>query len=129
MLLGTYKPSLIGKRRIALPGKIGKEIEGKKVVLTTGFEECILGFGEKSWEKVTAADLSRPLSDSEGRELRRKMFAGAAVVDLGVQGRFVIPETMAKYAGIKKGVVLIGAGDHFEIWSEDKWETYSKKIK
>lgn len=127
MLLGTYKPNLIGKNRLALPVRLRKEIKGSRLVLATGFEKCILGFEEKKWEEVTAPDLSRPLSDSEGRDLRRKMFAGAAVVELGVQGRFVIPEAMAKYAGIKEKVVLIGAGDHFEIWEEARWQNYLKK--
>ena len=95
--------------------------------MTIGFEKCILGFEEKKWEEVTAADLARPISDSEGRELRRKMFAEATVVDLGVQGRFVIPEVMAKYAGIKDEVNLIGAGDHFEIWEPVSWQKYKEK--
>lgn len=128
MLLGTYKPKLIGERRITLPGKIRKEIKGKKIVLAVGFEKCILGFEEKKWEEVTASDLSRPLSDAEGRNLRRKMFAGAAVVELGAQGRFVVPKSMAKYAGIKEEVMLIGAGDHFEIWEEGEWQNYLGKI-
>ena len=127
MILGTYKPKLIGERRIALPRKIRKEIKGKRIVMTIGFEKCILGFEEKKWEEVTASDLARPLSDSEGRELRRKMFAEATVVDLGVQGRFVIPEVMAKYAGIKDEVNLIGAGDHFEIWEPVSWQKYKEK--
>lgn len=128
MLLGTYTPTLIGERRITLPGKIRKELKGKKIVLTIGFDQCILGFEEKKWAEVTAVDLSRPLSDTEGRELRRKMFAEAAVVELGVNGRFVIPETMVNYAGIENQVVLIGAGDHFEIWGKKHWQTYQKQI-
>lgn len=128
MFLGTYKPKLIDERRIALPGKIRKEIKGKRIVLAIGFEKCILGFEEKKWEEVTAADLSRPLSDSEGRDLRRRMFMGATVIELGAQGRFVIPQMMANYGGIKKEITLIGAGDHFEIWDQKKWETYRTQL-
>ena len=69
MLLGTYEPNLIGKNRLALPTKLRKEISGSRVVLAIGFDECILGFEERKWEQVTASDLARPLSDSEGREL------------------------------------------------------------
>ena len=36
---------------------------------------------------------------------------------------------MAKYAGVKNKLVLIGAGDHFEIWAKEKWEAYFEKIK
>lgn len=128
MFLGTYKPKLIGKRRIALPGKIRKEAGGKKVVLTIGFEKCVFGFDEKGWEKIVEPELSRPLfSDGESRDLRRKMCAEAMVVKLGAQGRFVIPERMAKYAGIGKVITLIGAGDHFEIWAKENWESYLRK--
>ncbi|MFC1727661.1 division/cell wall cluster transcriptional repressor MraZ [Patescibacteria group bacterium] len=128
MLLGTYRPNLISKNRLALPMKLRKEVTGKRLVLAIGFDKCILGFEEKKWQEVTASDLSRPISDPEGRDLRRKMFSGATVIELGVQGRFVIPDVMAEYAQINKKVVLVGAGDHFEIWDEGKWQAYSKKL-
>ncbi|MGB9911179.1 MAG: division/cell wall cluster transcriptional repressor MraZ [Microgenomates group bacterium] len=127
MLLGTYQPSLIGKNRLVLPGKIRKEIKGKKIVLSVGLDECIFGFEEKVWEQVTAVDLSRPISDEEGRKLRRQLCMNAEVINLDSQGRFVIPEKMMEYAGIKEEIVLIGAGDHFEIWDKKKWENYRGK--
>jgi len=128
MLLGTYQPTLIGKNRLVLPTKLRKEIKGNKVVLSIGLEECIFGFEEKEWEKVTAADLARPISDAEGRMMRRRLCMNAEVVKLDSQGRFVIPEKMVKYAGVKNEVVLIGAGDHFEIWNKDNWGEYQKKL-
>lgn len=130
MFLGTYEPNLIGKGRIALPKKIREQLESNKIVLTVGFEKCIYGFEEKSWEEITRPELSRPLfSDSEGRDLRRKMCVKAMVIQLGAQGRIVIPEGMMKYAGIQDQLTLIGAGDHFEIWDSQEWEAYSEKIK
>ena len=128
MFLGTYQPNLIGKGRISLPKKIRNELKSKRMVLAIGFEDCILGFEEKKWEEVTAADLARPLSAPLGRELRRKMCMNAIVISLDSQGRFVIPDAMTKYAGIKEDLTLIGAGDHFEIWSQDHWDKYRQKL-
>jgi MraZ protein len=128
MLLGTYKPTLIGKNRIALPVKLRKEITGKELVLAIGFDDCIFGFEEKKWVEVTTADLSRPISDEEGRNLRRKMCTNAEKITLDSQGRFVIPETMMRYASVKDNLTLIGAGDHFEIWNQDIWAEYQKKL-
>jgi len=129
MFLGTYHPKLIGKGRIALPQKVRKEVKGKKIVLTVGFERCIFGFNEKEWEEIVRPELSRPLfSDTEGRNLRRKMCMEAMVIELGAQGRFVIPERMIEYASIKNHLILIGAGDHFEIWEEGEWQNYLGKI-
>lgn len=128
MLLGTYRPTLIGKNRIALPMKLRKEIAGKELVLAIGFDDCILGFEEKKWAEVTAADLSRPLTDKNGRNLRRKMCTNAEKIILDSQSRFVIPEIMMKYAGIKDELTIIGAGDHFEIWETSKWQEISDKF-
>ena len=129
MFLGTYHPKFIGERRLALPGKVRNEVKGQKIVLTIGFERCIFGFNEKDWEKIVKPELLRPLfSDPEGRDLRRKMCMSAMVVDLGAQGRFVIPEEMMAYAGIKDDLVLVGAGDHFEIWEKARWQTYLNKL-
>lgn len=124
MLLGTYQPNLIGKNRLALPVKLRREIKGNRLVLAVGFEECILGFEEKKWQEATAADLGRPLSDHEGREIRRKMFSQAEVVELDSQGRFVVPENLVPGRELKREIIVIGAGDHFEIWDKMQWEEY-----
>ncbi len=109
MFLGTYKPNLMEKGRVALPKKIRNELSCERMVLTIGFEECIFGFREKDWGDITQEELSRPLfSDRQGRDLRRKMCATATVIDLDAQGRFILPENMKKYAGINEQVVIIG---------------------
>lgn len=129
MLLGTYQPNLIGKNRFGLPVKLRREIKGNRLVLALGFEECILGFEEKKWQEATAADLGRPLSDKEGREIRRKMFSQAEVVELDRQGRFVVPENLVTGRELKEEIVVIGAGDHFEIWNKRRWEEYRSSMK
>ena len=102
MFLGTYEPNLMEKGRIALPKKIRNSLGGDRVVLTVGFDNCIFGFTEKSWEEITKSELARPLfSDMEGRDLRRKMYSGAVNIELDAQGRFVLPQEMSAYAGIK----------------------------
>ena len=131
MFLGTYEAKLIGKNRLAMPSKIRDEIRGERIVLTIGLEECIFGFREKDWEEVVRPELTRPFfSDPESRNLRRKMSYNAQIIDLTTLGRFVMPETMAKYAGVnKEKVTIIGAADHFEIWDSQKWQEYAKNLK
>ena len=129
MLLGTYEPTLIGKNRLALPKKLRKEISGDRLVLSVGFEDCVLGFEEKKWEEVTSTDLATPLSDKKGRDLRRKMFSQAEVVELDGQGRIVVPESLISGHEFKGEIVVAGCGDHFEIWSKQKWEEYRARMK
>jgi MraZ protein len=129
MFLGTYRPKLISERRIALPKKVRREIKSNKIVLTVGFEKCIFGFDYQDWQQIVKPELERPLfSDLEGRNLRRKMCVEAMEIKLGAQGRVVIPKRMMKYAEVKQDLILIGTGDHFEIWNRKTWENYLKKI-
>lgn len=117
------------KGRIALPKKIRNELAGERVILTVGFEKCIFGFNERSWEEIVKPEMERPLfSDVEGRNLRRKMCMEATVISLDAQGRFVIPEVMLEYAGIRNDLVIVGAGDHFEIWDYKQWELYRQGL-
>ncbi len=94
------------------------------------FYAFIFGFRENDWAQAVAPELSRPFfSDEKGRDLRRKIGANALVVDLDSQGRFVMPENMALFAGITSGgVTLIGAGDHFEIWNANAWEKCRQQL-
>jgi MraZ protein len=56
------------------------------------------------------------------------MFSGASETNIDSQGRIVIPGNLKDYAKIDKKAVVIGAGDHIEIWDFDTWEDYSQRI-
>lgn len=129
MFLGTYQHNLMDQGRLALPKKIRNELTGEKVILTVGFEQCILGFDEKKWEDTTKVELEKPLfTDRKTRDLQRKIFAEAESVQLDDQGRFVIPRFMTDKVGIKNKILIIGVGNHFEIWEKEIWDNYQKSI-
>ena len=128
MFLGSWEPSFdLKSRRIALPKKIRDYLATSELILSYGFEACIFGFDTKSWEKESAKQLAGTLSDPSSRDIRRFFFSAAKPVLLDDQGRFVIPFDLFEYAQIKKPII-IGAGDHFEIWDEANWQDYKKKL-
>lgn len=122
MFLGTYQTLFSGKGRVILPKKFRAELKGLEIVLTRGLDGCIWGFDKKNWEKEARAQLETPITDKKGRDLRRLIFSGTEIAELDSQGRFIIPMALLSYAGINKGVVMIGAGDHIEIWDPNGWE-------
>lgn len=128
MFLGSFRPSFSGKARIVLPKKLREEIEGNRVVLTRGFENCLFGFAKSQWEEQTRRHLESPITDPKARRLRRYFFSQAQVVEFDEQGRFVIPQELWQLFPIEGEPVLVGAGDHFEIWNEKDWEEEAKKI-
>lgn len=125
MFLGTFAPALASTGQLALPAKLRNALGSDRAVITTGFDKSIYGFSLSDWQKMAELELAKPLSTDEGRRIRHQMFASAIEVDLDEQGRFVLPENLRKFAGIKNKVVVIGAGDHFEIWDRDEWTNLS----
>ena len=128
MFLGTFEPKLLANGQMSLPVKIRGALGQDRAIITTGFDKCIYGFSIEDWQRITAGELQKPLSTIEGRQVRQRMFAAAVEVDFDTQGRFVIPEILKKYAGIKENLVVIGAGDHFEMWDQQEWKKYSAQI-
>lgn len=130
--LGEFRHNLTEKNRLSLPKRIRVEIDSVEVVLTRGFEFCIVGYDLLRWDEMAKQPLSIPTFEREGRELRRKLFSSASIVELDGQGRLVIPETHLAWAKLKgkvgEEVVIIGAGDHFEIWESDEWMKESDKL-
>ncbi len=128
MFLGSYTPSFDPKsRRIALPKKIRDYLATSEIVLSLGFEKCIFGFDTPRWAKESAKQLEQSLADRSSRYLRRLFFSGAELIKLDDQGRFVIPLNLREYAQIARPVI-IGAGDHFEIWESSRWLRQRTKL-
>lgn len=126
LFLGEYDHALDDRGRVTLPRKIRQEIEEREVVLAKGFDPCIFGFDKGSWEKEAAKHLESPVTDEKARNLRRYLFAGAEKVEVDKLGRILLPALLKEYASIVREVVVIGAGDHFEIWDKSQWERYEK---
>jgi len=129
MFLGEYQTKFSGQGRIILPKKFRKELLGvKEIVLSRGYEGCIWGYSVTDFEKVAERQLAISPTEEGARSIRRYLFSGAEETILDEQGRFVIPKNLIEYAGLAEEVVLIGTGDHFEIWNPEKWVEMINKI-
>ncbi len=126
MFLGSYEPSFdLNLRRIALPKKIRDYLATSEIILSYGFEKCIFGFDTEAWQQESQKQLEVSLSERSGRDIRRFFFSSAVIIKLDDQGRLVIPSDHVHYAEITKPII-IGAGDHFEIWNEAHWQELQK---
>jgi MraZ protein len=43
-------------------------------------------------------------------------------VDLDASGRVTLPPPLLTHAGIEKEVVVVGVGDHLEVWARRRWQ-------
>jgi len=132
IFLGIYEPNITEGLRIALPKKIRTIFKNSQTcIFTKGFEECILGYKKDIWIKNNQDIFTSKESSKKNRMLKRYTYAFASEIKLDAQGRTAIPKNLAEYAGIKEKekVIVIGAGDHFEIWNINKWKIINKQIK
>jgi len=128
MFLGEYQPNLTDGSRLALPKKLREQILGDEVVLSRGFEKCIFVYDKQDWLNESLKQIDNPITDSKTRDLRRYMFAGATDSKIDSQGRIVIPANLQSYATLQKGITVIGAGDHIEIWDTESWNQYFENV-
>lgn len=126
VFIGEYIVSFSAPGRIVLPKKIRELLDNTMFILSKGFNFCLAGYSRQDWEQRTHELLNVSLLDNQELEKRRFLFSSAAYVEVDDQGRFVITKNLLEHAGLEKQVVIIGAGDHFEIWNPKKWEDYQK---
>lgn len=130
MFLGEYHHTLDDRGRVSLPKKMRAILEGNRLILMRGFEQCILGYRRDTWEKDAAKQMeASTITDPGGRAMRRYLFSGAEELEVDRVGRVLLPGLLKTYAGIQSSVAIIGAGDHFEIWDEQSWKTYLTNLK
>lgn len=128
MLIGEYVNKVGEKNRIALPKKF-REILGNEVIVTRGYEDCIIVVNKAQWRKLLDVFGDKPFTNSPVRDTRRFLIGGASEVGMDKQGRFVLPTTLKEFAGIKKEVVFLGLVDWVEIWDREEWKKRMQMIK
>jgi len=126
MFIGEYKHTIDNKKRLAIPSKFRKELEGKAVI-TRGLDSCLVIYPLKEWEKMAKKLENLPTSQIEARNFARIMLSGASEVELDKLGRILVPDFLKNYAFLKKNAAILGLSNRIEIWDEEKWEEYRQK--
>lgn len=123
MYIGEYNHSIDEKKRLSLPAKFRKEL-GKTVIVTRGFDNCLVVYSQKKWEQVTEELKKISSNRAEGRMFSRFVLGGAVEAELDKLGRVLVPDYLKQYAGLKKDVVVCGLSDKLEIWDIERWQGY-----
>lgn len=123
LLSGEYSHSLDAKGRIILPAKLREEI-GDSFYVTKGFENCLAVYSSGEFENLSASINALPGNMREARRLQRIIISGAHSCEADKQGRFVIPPQLREFASLDKDVVIVGNGNHAEIWNTEAWNEY-----
>ncbi|MCA9365382.1 division/cell wall cluster transcriptional repressor MraZ, partial [Candidatus Kaiserbacteria bacterium] len=115
------------KKRLSLPSKWRKEL-GKKLVVTRGLDNCLFVYPQKEWQTITKKVGSLPLGQADTRSFNRFFLSGAVEVEVDSVGRILVPDFLKEFARLDSKVVLAGIHDRVEIWDENIWDEYKRKI-
>ena len=125
MLLGEYELRIDHKGRVAIPVRFRETFRGG-LVLSRGFDKCLIAYTTLEWAKVAEKLVALPLTQLNPRRISRFTFSGAFDLELDRQGRVIIPLTLRQYAEINDEVIVVGAYSHLQIWSKELWTAEKK---
>jgi MraZ protein len=119
---GHYEHSLDAKNRLSIPAKFRASFSGG-LVLAKDVDPCIAAWTPEVHEQTVAGALSElnPLGRKR-KQLQRFYQSNAFDLELDSAGRVTLPGQLIGHAGIEKDVMVVGVGDHLEIWDESRWQ-------
>jgi MraZ protein len=127
MVLGQYDGKISEKHQVALPKKFRQEL-GDRLIITKGFENCLIVVAEENWKTLLEGTEGKPFTNKNTRELQRFLLGNATYIELDTKGRFVLPEFLRNFAGIKNDVIFAGIQRFVEIWDKAQWEEHQKEL-
>ncbi len=127
MLIGEYNHNVDAKGRIIMPSKLRSGV-GNSFVATKGLDGCVFIFSLKEWKKFEEKLRTLPISNKDARTFTRFFLAGAFECELDKQGRFLLSETLKKFAKLDKELIIVGMDTRVEVWDKSTWEEKVESI-
>ncbi len=116
VFLGTSEHALDDKLRLVLP-KIYREVFGTSVYVTRGFGKGYLSlYTEEVFTSLSASLYQKSPFDREAQSMKRVFFSNSCALKVDSIGRVTLPKSLMEKMEIGRQVVLVGTGDHMEIW-------------
>ena len=131
MYRGATILSLDGKSRFAVPTKYREHLlieSNGAMVLTAHPHGCLLLYPKEAWTPIQSKIMQLSSFEKKSSGLQRLLvgYAEDSIVDGA--GRLLISQALRDFAEIKKTIMFVGQGTHFEIWNQELWNQEISKI-
>ncbi|MFN8471965.1 MAG: division/cell wall cluster transcriptional repressor MraZ [Anaerolineae bacterium] len=121
MFYGEFLQDVDARGRLVIPQAFRADL-ANGLVITRGLDGCLLVYPASRWDEVADAVSRLPLTRSVARAFVRLLLGGASPQTLDTQGRFTLPVPLRRYARLDSSAVIVGTGDHIEIWGDTAWD-------
>ena len=120
---GVASVSLDGKGRLVVPARYRELLaqSSDRLVVTADPMKCLMLYPLVEWMPIRAK--LRGLSDLNlrTRSLKQVMLGYAQEFEFDSAGRILLSPDQRDFAGLDKGVKLVGQGNRIEIWDAARW--------
>lgn len=123
MFFGEFRHNMDAKGRMSIPAKMRNQC-GEVVYVTRGHEGCLDVYNEEGWNKFYGELSQLSTKKRKARQYLRIVNAKTRELEFDKMGRVNIPQDLRALAHLEKECVVIGAGDHMEIWNAASWDDY-----
>lgn len=128
---GSSSNSVDSKGRVFIPIKwrdklgdsvilhigLGREGEGRYLELTT----------IESFKKLIDSVTKLSATNRRYEALKRNLFGKTEELSADKQSRILIPKHLIEYAGLKDEIVMVGSGDHIQIWNPETYRAIDER--
>jgi MraZ protein len=128
MLFGKTTLSLNEKNQLSLPSDF-REAMSNTVYITQGFDRNLFLLPVQAFNTIYSHVKENSISDPLARLLSRLFLGSATEVVINDQGQVELPLELCEFAGLSKGIVLVGQGEYLEIWSPELWKDQNDSMK
>jgi transcriptional regulator MraZ len=121
---GATQINLDAKGRMAIPTRARDPLTAGgtvKLVLTAHPDGCLLLYPLPAWEPIRQKVMAFPSLDRQASLWKRLLVGFAEEVEPDTAGRLLVSPELRDFAHIKRPVMFVGQGSHFEIWDLETW--------
>jgi len=120
--LGEFEHSLDTQRRIAIPSQWRNSDGGNRFILIPGRNRILQLIPYESFKENFLSRAKKvSIADAEGARALATLGSRAQECVCDKQGRIQVGQKLLEYAGLKEGVILIGAVSTIQIWDVARW--------
>jgi len=130
MFRGLNQISLDAKGRLAIPSRYREalvESASGELVATVDRDRCLLLYPRTRWEEIERQLVRLPSLQPGARAIQRMLLGYATDMQMDGHGRILLPPALRDYAELDHKVVMIGQGNKFELWSEERWNEVERR--
>ena len=123
--VGEYTHTLDAKNRIFIPTKLRDDLGDHFYITRKMNKSCLAVYSTVEMDRICEQIAQFP--DSEVSEIKEFLFSKTIYVTPDSNGRVVLPPNILEYAKIDRNAVIVGAGNHLQIWSDILWAEEEQK--